>query len=303
MNATTRDAGNSTAEHQIQNPSGSTSLFRLPPELRRLVWKFLLPGRKVLKARSYRAQLGPIRRQYRRFGFDSKVSQPILSQICAESRNYVLDHGRFTFGLEGEAGLWWGFEDVLLFDEEWCSEIDNPSLRELHGLDCVKNIALDGIQAQRIHYIYKVSHYDKSGHGSHASRHDANTYGDPYVGSMFSSTYVPPGIDLYCLKVVDKSHFLVRFKALKSLMVFFEHPSRTNNQITIHLSATKTIPLFFGNNEGYDCVTFNRHINIKEADDEMKRPVTLTVNISKLKPCKLFRYFGMFKDQHVLFDF
>lgn len=87
-----------------------------------MIWKALLPGRRVFKARSLGASMDPRRRDDRRFvfGFDSKVSQPILSQVCAESRQCLLDYGNghFIFGLEGETGLWWGPEDVLLFDQE-----------------------------------------------------------------------------------------------------------------------------------------------------------------------------------------
>lgn len=107
----------------MKDTSGGTSLFRLPPELRLAIWKLLLPGRKVVKARSCGAGLDPRRTDDRRFvfGFDTKASQPILSQICAESRQCLLDYGQgqFVFGLGDEAGLWWGPQDVLLFAQDW----------------------------------------------------------------------------------------------------------------------------------------------------------------------------------------
>ncbi|POS77882.1 hypothetical protein DHEL01_v203721 [Diaporthe helianthi] len=116
------NGGNTITTQQMQDTCGRTSLFRLPSELRLMIWKFLVPDRKVLRARSCGTNLDPRRTDDRRFvfGFDTKVSQPIISQICAESRQCLLNHGNghFVFGLGHETGLWWGPQDVLLFAQD-----------------------------------------------------------------------------------------------------------------------------------------------------------------------------------------
>ncbi|KAG8159111.1 hypothetical protein KVR01_010772 [Diaporthe batatas] len=123
MSDAVANGGDAIAVQQMQDTCGRASLFRLPPELRLVIWKFLLPGRRVFRARSCGARLDPRRTDDRRFvfGFDTKVSQPILSQICAESRQCLLDHGQLVFGLGDEAGLWWGPQDVLLFTGDCCT--------------------------------------------------------------------------------------------------------------------------------------------------------------------------------------
>lgn len=198
-----------------------------------MVWKLLLPGRRVFKARSAGASMDPRRSDDRRFvfGFDSKASQPILSQICAESRQCLLDfgHGQFIFGLEGETGLWWGPEDVLLFDQDWCLSWSTPSLEGLRGLDCVKNIALDLAQAKHIYYEYALpedntTNQDDSDDSDQENYHEDEDgeAADSDAESIAPEPVRPQRISLGYWSCPDKPHFLQYFSALNSLTVVFE---------------------------------------------------------------------------------
>ncbi|KAG6357188.1 hypothetical protein INS49_015066 [Diaporthe citri] len=150
----------------IQNQQG---LFRLPPELRIIIWELLLPGERILRAR---ARFGRDRRnpldngssktKKRRGTWHFRVYKweigdyeghflrlpiPTVLEICRESRQVALRHGSFIFGQRDnvrEAGTWWNPDlDVLAFDHSWDLDQHPWALEELYGLEHVKNIAID----------------------------------------------------------------------------------------------------------------------------------------------------------------
>ncbi|KAL1860272.1 hypothetical protein Daus18300_009326 [Diaporthe australafricana] len=296
--APVKHEGDDPVKHEITDPPGPMDLFRLSPELRQLVWKFLLPDRKVLTARSSTAQQGPYLR-YRRFGFHSKVSQPILSQICVESRKYLLNHGQFIFGLAGEAGLWWRSEDVLLFDQNWSIEWDTSSLKGLKGLDSVKNIALDAIQATCIQYIYTLS---KSGAPDYAGSHDAS------VGPIVCHGLAPQSITLYYSYGRGLDHFLKHFKVLESLIIIFECASKTDCQSLGYHSAAQPsaapISHFLHKSDAYDYVTFVRGCdNMDDAIGKMRKLRGLWMERQDQLWLKYRDTGSLFKEQNALFEF
>lgn len=110
----------------IYNAKGSsipsqppTSLFNLPAEVRLMIWKSLLPKRRIFQARGRFGRLcrtSPhveFRFQKRQpmpprqwiFEFQGPVSQPVLSQTCRESRDFLLRHGAFIFQTSDEGGF------------------------------------------------------------------------------------------------------------------------------------------------------------------------------------------------------
>lgn len=303
----------------MQNTLSPTSLFRLPPELRLMVWKLLLPGRRVLKARSFGAGLDPRRRDDRRFvfGFDSKVSQPILSQICAESRQCLLDfgHGQFIFGLEGETGLWWGPEDILLFDQDWCLGWSTPSLEGLKGLDRVKNIALASVQALDIYYEYTLPEADETNEdGSDDSdqendQEDEDAAADSDAEPTAAEPLQPQRITLGYWNCPNKPHFLEYFSALNELTVVFERTMRAisgdcgrNHQMT----AVRGQPItqFLDSACPYDHVTFARDSpSMDEAVEEMSKFRRLWERIADIHRWPHCDYIGTFDGARVLYDY
>lgn len=254
----------------MQDTRGGTSLFRLPPELRLAIWKFLLPGRKVVRARSCGATLDPRRTDDRRFvfGFDSKVSQPILSRICAESRQYLLDYGQgqFVFGLGDEAGLWWGPQDVLLFAQDWCLKWSTPSLQGLKGLDYVKKVALDATQAEYIYYEYVLPEDDENSEDdSEYSDNDYDEEDDEDAEPMNSEPQVlqPESITVGYLSRTGRPHFLEYFTALNELTMVFKPISLflATEGFTWHDMApaeSGLISQFLEKPCHYSCVSFGR---------------------------------------------
>lgn len=304
----------------MQNTLSPTSLFRLPPELRLMVWKLLLPGRRVLKARSFGARLDPRRSDDRRFvfGFDSKVSQPILSQLCAESRQCLLDHGhgQFIFGLEGETGLWWGPEDVLLFDQDWCIGWSTPSLEGLKGLDFVKNIALDSTQALYIYYEYALPEADgtnQDGSDDSDQEYDHEDEDGDAADSDAEPTAAEPlrpqRITLGYWNSRDKPHFLQHFPALNQLTVVFE---RTVGALCSYCRLYHPVPAvgdwsvsqFLDRACPYDHVTFDRDIaSMDEAVDKMSQFRRLWSQIAGTHRWTHYDDGGTLTGARVLFDF
>ncbi|KAI7779011.1 hypothetical protein LA080_001441 [Diaporthe eres] len=320
MSATVGDSGKAVALQQKQNTLGPTSLFHLPPELRLVIWKFLLPGRRVIKARSFGARLDPRRRDDRRFvfGFDSKFSQPILSQICAESRQFLLNfgHGQFIFGLEGETGLWWGPEDLLLFDQDWCIGWSTPSLEGLKGLDCVKNIALDSTQALYIYYEYTLPEADETNEDDSDDSDQENDHegedaeaADSDAESTTAEPLRPQRITLGYSSCSYKPHFLKYFPALNELTVVFE---RTKMAFCGYCGRDHAVPAVRGRPISefldracpYDHVAFVRDNNsMDEAVEEMSKFRRLWMKHADIHRWVDCDHGRMFNAAHVLYDF
>lgn len=304
----------------MQNTLGPTSLFRLPPELRLMIWKLLLPGCRVFKARSSGASMDPRRSDDRRFvfGFDSKVSQPILSQICAESRQCLLDygHGQFIFGLEGETGLWWGPEDVLLFDQDWCLAWSTPSLEGLSGLERVKNIALDPIQARYIYYEYALPKDDETNQDDSDDGDQDDYYEDEDDEAADSDAepiapepVQPQRITLGYWSCPDRTHFLGYFEVLDKLMVVFDgtvtgycDPSGIRYEVAT--VGGWPISQFLDSACLYEYVTFNRDsTNMNKAVSQMSKFRRLWMQFTNVHPWLPNNYNRIVHDAHVLYDF
>lgn len=133
-----------------------------------MVWEYLLPGRRILKAMARRGRPRSLSDEdiasntwESRWNFQitSVVEYPLLLCICRESRAFALKNGHFVFfNIEDkEPGMWWGPEDVLLFNEEWSNALHLDSLKDLSGLEHVQHIALDFEQSRYTAFVYGIS--------------------------------------------------------------------------------------------------------------------------------------------------
>lgn len=162
------DDGRSTRDSTSENRETRTSLFRLPIEIRLMIWKLCLPGQRVFratvrygfpldetnKAPAIRSSSDPGRWFFRVRAIQGSPNLKIL-QICSESRDVALQHGKFAFGNDSyeETGMWWNSElDILFFDHDWSLGRDTWGLRDLSGLKYVKNVAVDADQATYIFF-------------------------------------------------------------------------------------------------------------------------------------------------------
>lgn len=128
----------STAMHPESGASPS-ELSNIPLEIRREIWKLLLPGPRSFTATTKRDRNGRLL-----FRFLQKEKQPILSQICAETRDFLLEHWSFVSDDSRRGGgFWWNSQsDNLIFDSSWSLSEAHEVLSTLHGLHNVHNISI-----------------------------------------------------------------------------------------------------------------------------------------------------------------
>lgn len=137
-----------------------SSLLGLPPEIRLMIWELLLPGRRILSIRTRHQDV----RQKTHLAFNGLPSQPVLSQICRESRHFILRRGAFAFKNGNDGGFWWSPEgDVLLIDQNCHLASLSKTLEDLDGLDMIRNIALDVYQAVALQWYKQEPRGDKKG--------------------------------------------------------------------------------------------------------------------------------------------
>lgn len=161
----------------VQNHQG---LFRLPPELRIMVWELPLPGQRLVLARAWcgrdeirRLSTTEIKGHQSRWFFrvhdwvygrseynELQPEIPTVLQICRESRSVAFRHGSFIFGQQDkshETGMWWNPElDVLGFDQSWDLDLHPWALARLSGLEHVKRVAIDETQA--CYFFYEAGY-------------------------------------------------------------------------------------------------------------------------------------------------
>lgn len=170
--------GSNLVANQDAVMQSQQGLFRLPPELRIIIWELILPGKRLLRARAW---YGRDRASHLEDG-SSKISRcqgrwyfrvydwdlsdvhgswpdleiPNVLAICQESRSVALRHGSFTFGRRDKShdtGTWWNPNlDVLGFDHLWDLKQHPWALQHLQGLEHVKNLAIDERQAWTMCY-------------------------------------------------------------------------------------------------------------------------------------------------------
>lgn len=198
----------------IQSQQG---LFRLPPELRVIIWELLLPGKRLVRARAWYGwdRTGHLdngssnmtslqgRWYFRVYGWEikdveglfSQLHVPTVLQICMESRGVALRHGTFIFGQRDkshETGIWWNPDlDVLGFDPSWDLNQHSWALRHLQGLEKVKNVAID--EALAWTFCYRAGYNGE----------------DPY--NIPRELREPLAVAFEFRESVDTNHFILEF--------------------------------------------------------------------------------------------
>lgn len=167
------------ADPKTQDSSGKRSFFRLPAEIRLIVWRILVPGERII---SVRGRYGVSRKAIAQNITPARIKQssheprwflrpfhsspggpqnPVLLEICQESRDFALQHGSFAFqGSQVEdTGMWWNSSvDVLAFEEPWSNYPDLWAFVGLKGLENIRHVALSSSVAGRLDYVVRYRH-------------------------------------------------------------------------------------------------------------------------------------------------
>lgn len=278
----------------VQNQRG---LFRLPPELRIVIWELLLPGRRILRARARygRDRTGNIDvrsskikgRQgswhFRVYDWDFgdyegswlQLDIPNVLAICRESRGVALRNGSFIFNRPDkscETGTWWNPDlDVLGFDDSWDLKQDPWALTQLQGLEHVKNIAIDERQAWT--FCYQAGY-----NGSHP-------LGIP------RELREPLAVTFEFRECDDRDHYILEFfPHFQQLSVFFTTIHRKKYRQWLLLNLENLGADFVVEDDAFS-VTFRLGSGISTAENELRRYRRLCMETKLKEP-----------DDYVLWD-
>lgn len=290
-------------------PETGPGLLDLPFEIRSMIWKLLLPGRRVFQARAMYGlaptvngdettktprikSLSPdaSRWMFRVSDFNQGTNEysvvyrgiviPILLKICRDSRNFALQHGGFAFGNRAysEPGMWWNPElDVLFFNYDWNLGKDTWALCGLSGLEHVRNIAIHSEQAMYI--CYDIGYGQNAPYWSRKQRDDVAALRFSFKESSQVPHYIPEFFD--CLKSL-----IIRFEDLHppALEIFRRCHAFPRFPRPFYSHEGKLVPEFWWNvhklwghpngwHEAQDCctITFNMGEDIKTACKKLAR--------------------------------
>lgn len=129
-------------------PPQPSYFFRLSPEIRMMIYKYLIPPAKKVRA----SGVYDHKKHPKEWIFSTKnyLEQPLLSQLWREARQFILQYGSFIFKKTSEdGGLWWNpEEDTLAFHLDYSESFMPHALEGLQGLEQVHSIELDHWQAR-----------------------------------------------------------------------------------------------------------------------------------------------------------
>lgn len=150
------DGGTPTiiSDRDIEQTSGRGHFFRLPTELRHIVYEDIVSSGRVFCAEGFYdtgAQRWKLRNRYGN-------EQPALASLCYESREYITGRAVRVFkdaDIKNEdSGWWWNpAVDILVFDKHFCKLEHHAFDRvDSEGLEHVWHLGLDRWQARQLGY-------------------------------------------------------------------------------------------------------------------------------------------------------
>lgn len=188
------------------------SISDLPPEIRQLIWEDAIRESKTVQLGGrFDQETG----SWVIFFPRQLVQQPSLTQVCRETRDFMLGIGDFIFGKgPAERGLWWNPKvDILLFTHRWDLRFEWCALEGLRGLEKVKNVVIDQDLARWMSYhpIYPcdVPVYDPSNIHTHN--------GVQPVGFRLWYPEDPPYFNFFLFNGIQPDKLAVLFTRLSQL--------------------------------------------------------------------------------------
>lgn len=126
-----------------------TGISILPPEIRTSIWEQAIIDGRILQPRG---RFDSVKSKW--VLWFPRTRQHSLTQVCQETRKFMLGNGDFIFGKDPtEPGLWWSANfDTLLFTHNWDLRFEWNALEGLQGLNKVKSVIIDQDLARWISY-------------------------------------------------------------------------------------------------------------------------------------------------------
>lgn len=124
-------------------------IFSLPFEIRLSIWEYAILDGRMLQPRG---EFDSSKKKW--ILWFPRTRQHSLTQVCRETRKFMLENGDFIFGKDHtEPGLWWNANvDTLFFNQKWDPRFESNALEGLQGLDKVKSVIIDQDLARWMSY-------------------------------------------------------------------------------------------------------------------------------------------------------
>lgn len=124
-------------------------IFILPFEIRLSIWEYAIVDGRMLQPRG---RFDGSKNKW--ILWFPRTCQHSLTQVCHETRKFMLENGDFIFGKDStEPGLWWNANvDTLFFNHKWDPRFESNALEGLQGLDKVKSVIIDQDLARWMSY-------------------------------------------------------------------------------------------------------------------------------------------------------
>lgn len=203
------EPGSGSASHYLEPVSDPEptrpppGIFFLPFEIRLSIWEYAIVDGRILQPRG---RFDSLKNKW--VLWFPRTRQHSLTQVCQETRKFMLKNGDFIFGKDPtERGLWWNANvDTLLFTHNWDLRFEWTALEGLQGLDKVKSVIIDQELVQWISYYAFLSEYDPNVSPDSLEQPVGFIDYSPSVKFFLSSGIQPDNLTVLFIRLLQESN-------------------------------------------------------------------------------------------------